>query len=160
MKNLLLTIIIMGFSMVKSLAQTASVNVTGNWSSFIPSTSITEAGNNYNMNLTSLPNQAYLDIANTNTNASWTVSVSLQMPMSGGLELYIRKTGDGIGTTGGSIMPTGTNPYIQLSTMPQLFFQGVKNITNIPIQCEIRGLSVTAPASTYSTSVVYTITAL
>jgi hypothetical protein len=160
MKKIFLILLIMGFSIVKSFSQTASVSVIGNWSSFIPSTTITEAGNNYNMSLTSLPNQAYLDIANANTNTSWTVSVSLQMPMNGGLELFIRKTGDGTGTTGSSILPVGTNPYIQLSTMPQIFFQGVKNITNIPIQCEIRGISVTAPATTYSTSVVYTITAL
>ena len=155
-----LFIIVFGLSVITSLAQTASVSVTGNWSSFVPSNTIIEAGNNYNMNLTSLPNQAFLDIANTNTNTSWSVSVSLQTPMSNGLELYIRKTGDGIGTTGGSIMPMGTNNFIQLSTMPQVFFQGVKNSTNIPIQCEIRGISVTAPATTYSTSVVYTITAL
>lgn len=160
MKNLFLTFIIVGFSMVKLLAQAPSVNVTGNWSSFIPSSTLTEAGNNFNMNLTSLPNQAYLDIANTNTNARWAVSVNLQMPMSGGLDLYIRKTGDGTATTGGSIMPMGTNSYIQLSTMPQLFFQGEKDITNIPIQCEIRGLSVISPATTYSASIVYTISAL
>lgn len=159
MKNLFLTIVIVGFSMVKLLAQNPSVNVTGNWSSFIPSSTITEAGNNYNLNLTSLPNQAYLDVAHTNTNVRWAVNVSLQMPMSGGLELFIRKTGDGTGTTGGTIMPMGTNSYIQLSTIPQLFFQGEKDISNIPIQCEIRGLSVTSPATTYSASIVYTISA-
>jgi hypothetical protein len=136
-----------------------SINAIGSWSVSVPSNTISEAGNDYNMNLTSMTNQTILDINVPLTTTNWRVDVNKQDSFwNNSLTLWIRKTGDGIGVTGSSISPIGTIPFFQLANMGQAFFSGVKNYVGIPIQYEIRGLSVMIPASTYNTTVVYTIT--
>jgi hypothetical protein len=136
-----------------------SINAIGSWSVSVPSNTISEAGNDYNMNLTSMSNQTILDINVPLTTTSWRVDVNKQDSFwNNSLTLWIRKTGDGVGVAGSSIAPIGTIPFFQLANMGQAFFSGVKNYVGIPIQYEIRGLSVLIPASTYNTTVVYTIT--
>ena len=55
-----------------------SLNITGSWSIFVPSSSISEAGNDYNTTLTSSLNQTLLDISVPVTNVSWRVDVHKQ----------------------------------------------------------------------------------
>ena len=136
-----------------------SINAIGSWSVSVPSNTISEAGNDYSMNLTSMTNQTILDINVPLTTTSWRVDVNKQDSFwNNALTLWIRKTGDGVGIAGSSISPIGTIPFFQLANMGQPFFTGIKNYVGIPIQYEIRGLSVLIPASTYNTTVVYTIT--
>ena len=156
MKTIFFSIILL-FSTIYLKAQ--SVNAIGSWSVSVPSNTITEAGNDYNMNLTSMTNQTMLDINIPLTTTSWRVDVNRQDSFwNNSLTLWIRKTGDGVGTVGSSISPIGTIPFFQLTNMGQPFFSGMKKYMSIPVQYEIRGLSVLIPASTYNTTVVYTIT--
>lgn len=136
-----------------------SINAIGNWSVSVPSNTISAAGNDYNINLTSMINQTVLDITVSTTSTSWRVNVNKQDSFWDNLlTFWIHKTGDGVGALGSSILPIGYTPYQQVNNLEQLFFEGAKNYVNIPIQYEIRGLSVLIPASTYNTTIVYTIT--
>lgn len=135
-----------------------SINAIGSWSVSVPSNTISEAGNDYNINLTSVTNQTMIEINVPSTTANWRVDVDKQDSFwNNSLSLWIRKTGDGIGILGSSISPIGTIPFFRLANMGQPFITGVKNYVGIPVQYEIRGLSVLIPASTYNTTVVYTI---
>ena len=156
MKTFLIVVII---SLSTIYVEAQSINAIGSWSVSVPSNTISEAGNDYSTNLTSMINQTILDITVPLTTINWRVNVNKQDSFwNNSLTLWIRKTGDGMGVAGSSISPIGTIPYLQLENMGQSFFTGIKNYVSIPIQYEIRGLSVLIPASTYNTTVVYTIT--
>lgn len=150
------------FSFNCCYAQT--VNITGgSWATSITSGLISEAGNDYtNTVATSGVSQNQADIRGVNGFSSWQVSVSkVDVDWNSGLSVWIRKTGDGdSGVAGSSITPTGSTAFMQLTSTPQYIFGGVKNRNNVPFQYEIRGISVTIPVKTYSTTIMYTISAL
>ena len=153
--TILLLILLSAFS-VKS----QSLHLMGSWSISVPSSSISEAGNDYNTTLTSSLNQTLLDISVPVTNISWRVDVHKQDSFwNTSLILWIHKTGDGGGESGSSIIPIGSTPYQQVSNLEQLFFAGTKNHVNIPVQYEIQGLSVLIPSENYNTNVIYTLIA-
>ena len=147
------------FSLSSICLKAQAISAMGSWSVVVPSNTISEAGNDYNMNLTSMTNQTMLDITVPLSTTNWRVDVNKQdLFWNNSLTLWIRKTGDGVGVAGSSISPVGAIPFFQIANMGQSFFSGVKNYVGIPVQYEIRGLSVLIPASTYNTTVVYTIT--
>ena len=157
MRNFIISLLILlsAFS-VKS----QSLHLMGSWSISVPSSSISEAGNDYNTTLTSSLNQTLLDISVPVTNISWRVDVHKQDSFwNTSLILWIHKTGDGGGESGSSIIPIGFTPYQQVSNLEQLFFAGTKNHVNIPVQYEIQGLSVLIPSENYNTNVIYTLIA-
>lgn len=157
MRNFIISLLILlsAFS-VKS----QSLHLMGSWSISVPSSSISEAGNDYNTTLTSSLNQTLLDISVPVTNISWRVDVHKQDSFwNTSLILWIHKTGDGGGESGSSIIPIGSTPYQQVSNLEQLFFAGTKNHVNIPVQYEIQGLSVLIPSENYNTNVIYTLIA-
>lgn len=125
-------------------------------------TTITEAGSNYASTATSAANQSTITITvGLALLTSWRVLVYKQdASWNSNLSLWIRKTGDGTGILTpvlGTISPNGTTSYVQLSGSNQEIFRGFSNRFDVPIQYEIRGISVLIPASNYSTSVVFTV---
>ncbi|GAB3519182.1 hypothetical protein [Emticicia fontis] len=135
-------------------------NVSGAWSSSIPASTITEAGENYTSNWTSLTNQTIISLAWL---TSYTVYVKkTDVSWNSNLSLWIHKTGETIGALG-NVSPAGNSNYFQLTASNQLFFTASTGIVlslsaaTINVQYEIRGLSVLIPAQSYSTTVVYTI---
>ncbi len=71
-----------------------SINAIGSWSVSVPSNTISEAGNDYNMNLTSMTNQTILNVSPTSAN--WVVRVEKTFgSWHNSLELYAIRTGDG-----------------------------------------------------------------
>jgi hypothetical protein len=141
-----------------SLAQ----SVSGNWTSSVPTNTITEAGNNYSSNWTSLSNQTIISLP-WGTN-KYTVSISkTDINWPSDLILLVRKTGESLGQ-GGNVSPAGTTNYLTLTATNQTFFSSKPGFSIFPllstsfnVQYEIRGLSVTLPAQSYTTTVVYTI---
>jgi len=76
------------------------------------------------------------------------------------LQLYARRTGTGVnGLFFGSAIGSGTS-YQLISTSNQFFFNGICTISDIPIQYEIRNVSLLLPAKTYETTIIYTVTDL
>lgn len=137
-----------------NFAQT--ISVTGNWSPSV--TTLTTAGAEYSSsNITSLANQSNVTI-NATGSQSWIVKVSkIDSDWNPSLTLWIRKTGDGAGN--GSISPIGATTFTQLTAIDQEIFRGTrKRDTPVPIEYEIRGVSVLVPAKAYSTTIMYTIT--
>lgn len=140
-----------------SFAQSAS----GNWSSNVPASTITEAGENYNSNWESLANQTIISLVWLR---NYTVKVKrTDVSWNTNLSIWIRKTYDGISVLG-TATPAGLSNYMQLLTTDQTLFTTSTGV-GIPglgsalfhVQYEIRGLSVTLPAQSYSTTITYTI---
>lgn len=115
---------------------------------------ISEAGLDYPLSIVSSANQTLIDVQTDPLgSANWRVQISRQdINWHGNLQLYMRCTGEGIGT--GSI--NGINNYILLNTQPSDFLSGTESCNSIPIQYQITGLSVLLPVQTYSTNIVFT----
>jgi hypothetical protein len=129
-----------------------SIAITNSsWTPSVGTISIT--GNDYTNNrLTSSVNQSLL---NVNSNEIYTIRVNKNdSDWNAGLSLWVRRTGDGTATNG-SI--SANVPFIQLTSLDQALFTDNKYRTNVPLQFEIRGLSVLLPAKQYSTTIVFTI---
>jgi hypothetical protein len=142
-----------------------NIAATGNWSSSIAATSITEAGSNYTANATSATNQTLVsfNVPAGLFGATYQVFVhKLDATWNSNLSLWTRRTGNGTSNAffGGSI--SGGTTFLQLTNSPQLLCNGTTGILgngrdNIPMQHEIRGISVIVPVRTYTTTVVYTV---
>ena len=159
MKKLFIILLILT-SKVLTTAQSVAV-IGSSWSNSVAANSVSQAGVDHSTTtLTSLSNQSLLDVTGVNASTSWTVSVQTQFSdFSNGLSLWLRKTGDGSSIELGNSF-SGTPNFIQLSNLGQYLCNGVKNRNSIPIQYEIRGISVLVPARTYGATVLFTISAL
>lgn len=149
MKNIIFTILTL-FFLQSVYAQ--SISVTGQWNYTIPTTDITEAGEDFTGTYSSNVNQVYLDI---DYNSDWTVSVQKNdIDWDDELEIAIHRTGNGYGT--GDIKQ-GKN-YKKIQDRSRNFFRGSGARYNIPLQFQIRKVSVTIPAHNYMTEIMYTLT--
>ncbi len=148
--------------------QQLNFDVTGNWNYIIPANDIIEAGNDFSGTYASAANQISASIYlnggwlgfwwNYFINYSWQVEVTkLDIDWDPNILIYIRRTGNGAGYGGGNYI-SGGNSYMQLTNANQQFFQGAQARMNVPVQLQLRDISVTMPAKTYSTTIVYTIT--
>lgn len=158
---------ILGFSLLTSnllFAQISKLDAKGgNWDAGKLLVTITEAGLDYTGTVSSDADHTILEIDAKEDNDPYTLTISRQdnnwHPM---LTLWARRTGDGSLGNGGTIM--GGQSYIQLAPNAQYFFSGLvsrgggSRVKDIPIQYEIRGLSVLIPVSSYSTTIIYTVT--
>ncbi len=137
------------------------INATSGFTVSVPSTTITQAGNDYAINATSLTNQTLIDFK-TGGLKSYTISVQkVDADWHDNLTLWVKRNGDGNGSGGQTVPMTGGETFMQVTNAPQAFFYDASNSThnrnNVPVQYEIRGLSVLIPVKTYTTTVVYTI---
>lgn len=148
------------------IGKTQTIKASPSWNISVPTSTITEAGSNYTTNITSPINQTLVDftVSSGLFGGNYTVSVhKIDSDWHSNLSLWTQRTGTG---TGGGLLGTGTITggltFIQLTNAPQTFFSGNTGFlssgrTNIPIQYEIRGVSVLLPVKTYTTTVVYTV---
>ena len=140
-------------------AQIRSVRANnGNWNAAL-NTTITEGGLNYASNVTSATNQTLFDI-DAQRSDPYTVTIQKQdTDWNSNLTLWARRTGPG----SGGLIVGGLN-YVQLTANSQYFFNGAvtqgggSRTNGIPIQYEIRGISVLIPVKAYSTTIIYTVT--
>ena len=150
MKILLFTILTL-FFVQGACAQ--SIIVTGQWNYTIPLTDITEAGEDFTGTYTSNVNQVYLDIIYDN---NWSVSVRKNnIDWDNKIKIWMHRTGNGFGT--GKIK--GGKRYKRIRNKDIKFITGEKNRNNIPIQYQMRMVSVTIPAHNYVVEIMYTLTA-
>lgn len=150
MKNLLLLIFCIGFFHIIS-AQ--SIRVTGAWNYTIPSSDITEAGNDFTGTYESSVNQVYVDIEHNN---KWEASVEKNnIDWNRAFRLSVRRTGNGFGQK----KIKGGNIYIELKDRATKIFSGDRDRFSIPLQYKMEKVSVTIPAHNYVVEIVYTIKA-
>jgi hypothetical protein len=138
-----------------------TVSATGTTWNASPA-SITEAGNNYTSTITSAANQSRITVSvGLALLTTWEVFVHKEdVTWNSNLTVWIRKTGDGTGILTpvlGTISPNGTTSFMQLAVSNQSIFSGFSNRFDVPIQYEIRGVSVLIPVSTYSCTIVFTV---
>jgi hypothetical protein len=136
-----------------------------NWVLNIPV--ITEAGNNYAGAYESAANEILLTATVPLVLGSGKVSMHYEAnPVwNSGLVLNARRTGNGT-TSCATCTITGGTSYtnIPLTTDVELFritaILALAAYTNIPVQLQLTGVSVSIPAATYSSRIVFTISAL
>ena len=130
------------------------ISVTGEWNYTIPISDISDAGEDFSGTYTSDVDQAYIDIWYWR---NWKVSVQKNnIDWNDDIDIYTRRTGNGWGSS--SRINGGTN-FTRIKDKSSNFFRGRGWNFNIPIQYEIRNISVTIPAHTYIIEVLYTLQA-
>ena len=146
------------------------LDVTGGWSKSVPTTDVTEAGDDLQGNYRSGASAVKIDVYQRSywdnfSGYDWRIDVSkVDIDWNNTLRIYARRTGDGLGYPFwfwyifGAISG-GTN-FQQITDVDQAFFNGTDSDLDIPIQYSVRGASLTLPAKTYSTTIVYTVTEL
>lgn len=142
-----------------------SLTVAGNnWTVAIPS--ITAAGSNYAGTYESATNQILLKVDVPILLASGKVSVHYEPDptWNSNLILSTKRTGNGTTVcvlctiTGGTAYQTVTLTDIELFRIAAI--ATLASYSNIPIQLQLSGVSVTIPAATYNSKIVFTISAL
>lgn len=140
-----------------------TISASPGWTYTLSSSDISEAGNDYNVNIESAANQTLVDVV-TNYIGNYNFKVAVEKidnNWNSQLTLSVRRTGNGSGGWFAGISG-GTN-YIQLSSTPQLLYSGNTGYFSggyfdVPVQYRVQGLSLLVPAQNYSTTVRYTIT--
>lgn len=141
------------------------ITATGSsWTVTIPS--ITEAGSNYSGVYESATNQILLTAEVPLLLGSGKVSVSYisDPTWNSNLVLSAKRTGNGTtvcvlcSITGGSAYQAITLTDIELFRIVAV--ASLASYSNIPIQLQLSGVSVTIPAATYNSKIIFTISAL
>ncbi|MFL9834826.1 hypothetical protein [Chryseobacterium terrae] len=139
-----------------------TLTVTGtNWAVTAPS--ITEAGSNYSGTYESSANQILLMASVPLALSSGKVSVHYESNPTWNSNLILRtkRTGDGTTIcvlctiTGGTAYQTITLTDVELFRITAVLALG--SYSNIPIQVQLSGISVTIPAANYNSKLVFTI---
>lgn len=165
----LFSILVTVLGIPRMQAQTYNFTITGgNWSQTIAATSITEAGLDYDPDTrTSAANQTRLTYRRSGggaTGRNFTVTVQVHKTNTtwdDQIELWVRRTGDGTepapACTSGGFVSGGTS-WQQVTNTATSFFTGRCRRSNVPIQLEIRNISVVVPTGTKTTTITYTAT--
>lgn len=144
-------------------AQTIDI-VGTNWTVAIPS--ITEAGSNYAGTYESVANQISLKVDIPLVLGSGKISVHYtpNPTWNSNLILSAKRTGNGTtlcllcSITGGTAYQTVTLTDVELFRITAVL--ALASYSNIPIQLQLSGVSVTIPAATYNSRIVFTVSAL
>ncbi|CAA7197576.1 hypothetical protein CHRY9293_03643 [Chryseobacterium potabilaquae] len=144
-------------------AQTLTVSGT-NWAVSIPS--ITEAGTNYTGTYESATNQVILTASVPLLLGNGKVSVHYEPNPTWNTSLILsaKRTNNGsticalCTITGGTTYQTVTQTDIELFRIQAVL--ALASYTGINIQLQLSGVSVTIPATTYNSKVVFTISAI
>lgn len=162
-ERLLFILILITFSVFIKAQRTITVG-GNNWTATIPT--ITEAGNNYSGTYESATNQILLATSVPLLLGSGKVSVHYEANPTWhtSLILNIKRTGNGTTACLACSLTGGTAYQVLTLTDVELFrinaVLSLASYSNIPIQLQLSGVSVTIPATTYNSRVVFTISAL
>ena len=159
--NFFFSITVLLFSISLAKAQRTLTVGGNNWTVTIPS--ITEAGTNYAGTYESAANQILLTASVPLLLGSGKVSVRYEAnpTWNSSLILNARRTGDGTTVCVLCSISGGTSYQPIGLTDVELFrivaIATLASYSNIPIQLQLSGVSVTVPAATYNSRIVFTI---
>ena len=130
------------------------ITVTGSWTRAITVLDVAgSAGSDLTPSYQSAAGAMVLEISKAG-NSNWRVDVRrLDTNWHANLALDIRRTSNGSGS--GSV--SGGTAYQAVGTTYQSFLTGSKNLRDIQLQLQLRGVSVALPADTYVTTVYFTV---
>ncbi len=132
--------------------EAADITATGGWSETIDASDlIGGAGTDLTGSYESSPSATVIDITALGnyrvdvrrSDTNWSTSFTL----------YVKRTSDGAGS--GTI--SGGTSYIAVPTTDTEFFSGSLDRTNIDVQYQLSGMSVSISPDTYSTTLTFTI---
>lgn len=156
------------FANISSFAQlTLAISSTTRWTTTVATTNVTEAGNDFTGTFTSATNLKTLSVTNGNANSTaekngynWSISVKkVDTTWDNTAKIFVKRTGNGTArSTSRTSTITGGTVFLQVSDTYQTFFTGYRGSTVIPIQCELRGVSVVMVSQTYDTTISYLVT--
>ena len=138
-----------------NLAQAATITITGSWSRVIGAGDLTGGpGSNLTATYTSATNQVLMGVTGAG-NRNWRVDVRrIDTIWHADFVLSIRRTNNG--TAGPGTVTGGTN-YLQITATSQTFVTGRRNRTGITLQERLNGVSVSIPATAYTTTILFTV---
>jgi len=130
---------------------------TGGWTDLVISSSDLQggAGTDLQGSYTSGEGATTLNVTGTSgSDDAWKVQVRMDnTSWQSEVILSVQRKGDGSGA--GSIS-NGTS-YTTVGTSDVYFFEGTGDKTDIPVQYEISGMSISMPPGTYSTTLTFTV---
>ena len=149
-------------------SQNTFINVDGNWSLNIDASDLTGGpGTNLRPDYNSLVSGALIDLDVLKSPGNWwywffrwdwRVNVHMQpINWESSWQVWVRRTGDGDYFLGDI---QGGETFQQLSGMDITFCQGNRNHENIPLEYELRGVSLPLHTGQYSAIIYYTLTEL
>lgn len=160
----ILTVLLLFTSCHAEAQRTLTVGGT-NWIVSLPA--ITEAGNNYSGTYESAANEILLTATVPLLLGTGKVSMHYEANPAWNPSLVVaaRRTGNGTSSCTTCTITGGTTyTAIPLTTDVEFFritaVLALASYTNIPVQLQLSGVSVTIPAGTYSSRIVFTISAL
>jgi len=113
-----------------------------------------QPGEDYSLETQSKQDGVRLDIKKISRQAYWRVTVNKSdINWDNQVKIYVRRTNSGSGN--GSVW--GCTNYTQIQNMPQTAMQGQGALNNIYLQYKLTGISVSLPANTYYTDIIYTL---
>ena len=138
-----------------NLAQAATITITGSWSRVIGAGDLTGGpGSNLTATYTSATNQVLMGVTGAG-NRNWRVDVRrIDTIWHADFVLSIRRTNNG---TAGPGTVTGGTSYLQITATSQTFVTGSRNRTGITLQERLDGVSVSIPATAYTTTILFTV---
>ena len=144
---------------LETSAQTVSITGT-TWTVASPTAPVTLSGKNYETNETSVANQTLISMTGL-VLTGISVRQIVGANWDSGLEIWVKRTGNGVGLT----IPLGGDNFQKVTTTNTAFFSVLLTVlsaskSGIPVQYEIRGLSVLLPVKTYTTTIQYTVSGL
>lgn len=129
---------------------------------YIPSVAITEAGMDFQSEIEFSADEIIMSVSIFPQNLDnvlyhpWQIQVSKNdLEWNEALELYIRRTGDGKSDYNNK--PQNGYYYQKIDANSTFLFSGQGWINLIPLQIKITGLSVTLPAKSYATEIIFTL---
>jgi len=141
---------------VCSLGWAIDITSTGNWAETINAGDLVGgAGTDLNDQYTSASDQVAITISNTlDDNDNWRVDVrKSDTSWHNDLSVSVKRTDGGSGT--GAI--SGGTSFQTAGAVDAEFFNGRGDRSNVHVQLQVSGMSVSIPPATYSTSIVFTV---
>lgn len=151
-------LVILLFSSLCAGAQ--NISASSGWTANVSSNQISDAGLDYGGTYQSSSNETYVSVSGLRYFGSYYVEVEKsEIDWDPRLSISVRRTGNGSGGWFSSI--TGGTNWLELKNSGQLFYYGGTGFAtarlNVPVQYQIKGLSVLLPAKSYSVNIRYTV---
>jgi hypothetical protein len=157
-KSSLRAILVLAASLVlvTALEAVISITVTGSWSLSIGQVDLQgAAGSDLNPSYESATDQLIMAISGTGGH-TWRVDVKrVDSTWHANFLLYIKRTNGG--TAGKGTVYAGGTEYGLITTSDQTFWTGINDRSGIYLQEKLAGVSCAIPATSYSTTIYFTV---
>jgi len=131
-----------------------SITIFGSWTETIDVNDlIAGAGSDLQSTYASASDAITVDIGDVSPPSRWRVDIKkVDGNWHGSFAIDARRTSDG---SGSGKINAGT-AYQEITDIDNVFFDGSKTRSGIGIQLRLRGVSITVPPATYTTTIYYT----